>query len=304
VQPVVFNLGEIVAETGKMLRRLIGEDVKLEMHIMSDALVRADRGQLQQVLTNLAVNARDAMPNGGMLSIATSSATIERTDLATHPDLPGPGEYVVLTVRDNGTGMTPEVRARIFEPFFTTKERGKGTGLGLATSHGIVKQAGGGIAVQSEPGIGTTFRIYLPRHTSPATAETVADQIPPRGSERILMVEDEVAVRRVGARLLRSQGYDVIEAGDGSEALRLLENGGDRIDLLFTDVVLPGMGGRELADRVREVRPGIKVLFTTGYTDDVVLQHRLAARDVLLVHKPYSRLVLAEKVRSALDGNV
>jgi CheY-like chemotaxis protein len=270
---------------------------------MSDSQVRADRGQLQQVLTNLAVNARDAMPKGGLLSLETGNATISTADLAGYPDIPGAGEYVVLSVSDTGCGMTPEVKARIFEPFFTTKERGKGTGLGLATSHGIVKQAGGGIAVYSEPGMGTTFRIFLPRHEAAAqTAEPAAVAAPPRGRERILMVEDEAAVRRVGARLLRSQGYDVIEAGDGAEALRVLEEGGGRVDLLFTDVVLPGMGGRELADRVLKVRPGIKVLFTSGYTDDVVLQHRLASRDVQVVHKPYSRLVLAEKIRSALDG--
>jgi PAS domain S-box-containing protein len=302
VEPVVFNLSDVVAETGQMLRRLIGEHIKLEMRLTANANVRADRGQIQQVLTNLAVNARDAMPAGGVLAIETGTIAIEPHDVEMHPDLSA-GEYAVLTVSDTGMGMTEEVRARAFEPFFTTKERGQGTGLGLATSHGIIKQAGGAVDVYSELNVGTAFRIYLPQVDEPTTQEHPVKPPPqPTGTETILMVEDEAAVRRVGARLLRSLGYHVLEANDGFEALRILREHDGVVHLLFSDVVLPGLGGRELAQRAKAERPGLKVLFASGYTDDVILQDRLASKDLMLLQKPYSRLALSQKVRAALDA--
>jgi len=303
VDAVVFDLSDAVAETGKMLRRLIGEHIRLEMRLGSDTRVRTDPGQIEQVLTNLAVNARDAMPTGGILVIETSTIDVEPDDLAMHPDL-SPGPFVVMAVSDTGSGMSDEVRARAFEPFFTTKEVGRGTGLGLATSHGIIKQAGGAIDIYSELNVGTTFRIYLPRvldspnRESPQPSAAVAAV----GTETILMVEDEASVRRVGALILRRLGYTVVEARDGYEALKLLDSHEGAVHLLFTDVVLPGLGGRDLANRVRAERPGIKVLFASGYTDDMVLQGDIAARDAVLVQKPYTGLVLSQRVRAVLDS--
>jgi two-component system cell cycle sensor histidine kinase/response regulator CckA len=303
VEQVVFSVNDAVADTGKMLRRLIGEDIRLEIRLASDCgSVRADRGQIQQVLTNLAVNARDAMPEGGLLSIETASTVVDAAMAASVSDLQ-PGPYVVLNVSDTGCGMSDDVVAKAFEPFFTTKEKGKGTGLGLATSHGIVRQAGGTIAVYSQVGVGTTFRIYLPRVDDAATVVPVAaNGDVPRGSETVLLVEDEPSVRRVGVRMLRALGYDVIEARNGADALQRLDTHAGTIHLLFTDVVMPEMGGRELTERALQKRPGIKVLFTSGYTDDVILQHRLAAHDVMVLQKPYSRASLAEKIRAALDA--
>jgi CheY-like chemotaxis protein len=304
IEPVVFSLNESVSETAAMLRRLIGEDVKLELSLGTDAMVRADRGQIQQVLTNLAVNARDAMPAGGVLSIETSVIVLREENLRADQEIAA-GEFVLLSVGDTGTGMSDDVRVRAFEPFFTTKERGKGTGLGLATSHGIVRQAGGFIRIDSRLNVGTTFRIYLPRVHAPGTpvSPVLAVSEAPTGTETVLMVEDEAAVRRIGARILRRQGYTVLEARDADDALRILAEHSGPVHMLFTDVILPGTGGRELADRVKLVRPGIKVLFTSGYTDDVILQHKLAAQDVMLLQKPYSWVALAQKVRAALDAN-
>jgi CheY-like chemotaxis protein len=244
------------------------------------------------------------MPLGGTLTIATRLIKIREDDLLTHPDV-AVGDYIQLSVSDTGCGMTEEVRARAFEPFFTTKERGKGTGLGLATSHGIIRQAGGSIAVYSEPGVGTTFRIYLPVVAGVAIPKATPHAVPAQiGIETVLMVEDEPAVRRVGARLIRSLGYTVLEACDAMEALRILADPPQPIQLLFTDTVLPVMGGRELADRVKENYPEIKILFTSGYTDDVILQHKLASNDVLMVQKPYSKVTLAQKIRAALEAGV
>ena len=303
VEQVVFSVNDAVADTGKMLRRLIGEDIRLELRLASDCgSVRADRGQIQQVLTNLAVNARDAMPQGGLLSIETTSVNVDAATVASIADLQ-PGRYVVVSVSDTGCGMPDDVIAKAFEPFFTTKEKGKGTGLGLATSHGIVRQAGGTISVYSQVGVGTTFRIYLPRvdDVAPAQAAAVNDGVP-RGSETVLIVEDESSVRRVGVRLLRGLGYNVLEAANGADALEQIATYQGTIHLLFTDVVMPEMGGRELTERVLHKRPGTKVLFTSGYTDDVILQHKLAAHDVMVLQKPYSRASLAAKIRAALDA--
>ena len=212
---------------------------------------------------------------------------------------------MVLTVSDTGTGMTPEARARLFEPFFTTKERGQGTGLGLATCYGIVRQAGGHIAVYSEPGLGTTVKVYLPQGSESVgrSAVRVRPELP-RGSETILLVEDDAAVRGIAARLLQEQGYAVLEAENGAVAAQLIGSHGGKIDLLLTDVVLQGIGGRELAVQARSKRPRIKVLFTSGYTDDVILQHRLLEHDVALLSKPFSRESIACKVREVLDTQV
>jgi nitrogen-specific signal transduction histidine kinase/ActR/RegA family two-component response regulator len=304
VAPTVFDINTAIVETSKMLRRLIGEQVQLETRLAPDAgVVRLDRGQLEQVMTNLAVNARDAMPNGGLLVVETSPVTLDADYAALYPEVL-PGDYVLIAVNDTGAGMTPEVKANIFDPFFTTKERGKGTGLGLAMIHGIVKQAGGHIAVYSELGVGTTFRLYFPRVEERRSVERLRSEktSPPRGDETVLLVEDEELVRRVATRMLSALGYSVLEARDAREAQEILERRGSEIKLLFTDVVLPGTHGRELAEHVTSRFPAIRVLFTSGYSDDVVLQHRLLAENVVVLEKPYNRDTLAAKIREALDA--
>jgi CheY-like chemotaxis protein len=262
--------------------------------------VRADRGQIEQVLINLAVNARDAMPGGGRLTIETQTAILDEAYAQSRGDV-APGDYAVLVVTDTGTGMSKDVRARVFEPFFTTKEQGKGTGLGLATSYGIVKQSGGHFTVYSELGLGTTMKIYLPSVVSRISYELPTQVAPlPRGSETILLVEDEVAVRDLAAKVLALQGYRVLSAGDGEEALRIAAAEPD-IGLLLTDVVMPRMGGRELAERIVGIRPDLRILFATGYTDDAILQHKLSEHGVRVIQKPYTRDSLARKVRQVLD---
>jgi PAS domain S-box-containing protein len=299
VEPVTFPIEDAVAHTSKMLRRVIGEDVGLTVKLSSNsAQVRMDRGQLDQVLTNLAINARDAMPNGGALTIATSLVP----DASHCGSSTCPGERVIIAVTDTGTGMTPDVRARAFEPFFTTKPLGKGTGLGLATCHGIVAQAGGEITIESTPGAGTTFRICLPRADRPGKGCVTEPVNVPRGRESILFVEDDPGVRRVGARMLRSYGYKVHEANDANEAQCIIRDLNGSVDLLLTDVVMPGMSGRELSDLVRAQWPGIRVLFATGYTDDMIVQHQVLAHDVALLRKPYTAHTLAVKVRETLDA--
>jgi PAS domain S-box-containing protein len=302
VEPRVFSVSDAVDNTSKLLRRIIGEDVRLQTTIAGDAgYIRMDPGHFEQVLTNLAVNARDAMPDGGVLTVAAERVTLDSSFARANADVE-PGPYILLTVADSGCGMSPDTQARLFEPFFTTKERGKGTGLGLATCHGIVKQAGGHIAVESAPGCGTMMRVYLPAVAGAAAAAGAPTGVPPRGTETILLVEDDEAVRRVGTRMLRAQGYTVAAAADAREAMRTLLSG-EPPSLLLTDVVLPGIGGRELADRVRAVVPDIKTLFMTGYTDDVTLRHRLIAHDAVILHKPFSSLSLSTKVREVLDAS-
>jgi two-component system, cell cycle sensor histidine kinase and response regulator CckA len=299
----VFDINTAVVESSKLLRRLIGEGVRLETRLAPDAGdVRLDRGQLEQVLTNLAINARDAMPEGGLLVLETSPVRLDADYAALYPEVQA-GDYTLLAVNDTGEGMTADVRANIFDPFFTTKERGQGTGLGLAMIHGIVKQAGGHIAVYSELGVGTTFRLYFPRVASPELPERshVPSKNLPGGHETILIVEDEETVRRVGARMLTALGYTVIQARDALEAQAVIQVRGRDIHLLFTDVVLPGMQGRELAERVTQRLPEIRVLFTSGYSDDLILQHRLLEHDVVVLEKPYNRESLSAKIREALD---
>ena len=304
VEPTVFDVNALVVEMDKMLRRLLREDIALATRTDPQlGTVKMDRSQLEQVLMNLVVNARDAMPFGGRLIIETANVALD----ADYPDVYAdvvPGDYVMLAVSDSGLGMSEEVKAHVFEPFFTTKESGKGTGLGLATSYGIVKQAGGDIAVHSEEGKGTTMRIYLPRHGEAAEpAARRHRKTPMHGVETILLVEDEPAVRRVEVRLLEAQGYRVVSASSGEEALRMIEDGHENFHLLLTDVVLAGgMSGPVLADRVRAVKPDLKVLFVSGYTKDVTILQGLREHSIALVQKPFTAETLGEKVRQVLDA--
>jgi PAS domain S-box-containing protein len=305
VEPKVFVVNELVADVNKMLRRLIGEDIQVSMRLSPDlSAVEADRGQIEQVLVNLAVNARDAMPRGGALIIETANVTLAEDYVRSHTGVLA-GEYVMLAVSDTGTGMSEDTKAHLFEPFFTTKEAGRGTGLGLATCYGIVRKAGGHIGVYSETGVGTAMKVYLPRAASKGDAAEVTAVAPvARGSETILVVEDDNAVRTITLRVLKAQGYNVLEAADGPSALAALESHQGPVQLLFTDVVLPGMGGREVAERVRALRPDMKILFTSGYTDDVILQNKLLEHNVLVLQKPFTPATLAAKVREILDAAV
>jgi len=302
--PKILNVQGVVAEMEKILRRLIGEDIQLETSSAPDlGLVRADRSQIEQVILNLAVNARDAMPHGGRLTIET--ANVELDSSYSHPPaVLSPGRYVMLAVTDNGCGMDAETQAHVFEPFFTTKEKGKGTGLGLATVYGVVKQSGGYVWVYSEPGRGTSFKIYLPRIEEtavPAGRDGKSEtQIPQRGSETILLVEDEKGVRELAREYLASSGYRVIEAEDGHTALELATMHVGQIHLLLTDVVMPGISGRELAERVSQIRPGIKIIYMSGYTDQAVVHHGILQNDAVLLQKPFTLMTLAGKLRELL----
>jgi two-component system cell cycle sensor histidine kinase/response regulator CckA len=302
VAPKVLDLNEVIDSTGKMLRRLIGEDVTLTT-ILSPGLsrVRIDPGQVEQVLMNLAVNARDAMPRGGRLTIETKDVEVGEVDLACRPDLK-PGRHVQLSVADTGHGMTDEVQARLFEPFFTTKGVGKGTGLGLATVYGIVKQAGADIAVDTRVGAGTTFTILFPAVPESAVpAETGELRGAPRGAETVLLAEDEDAVRKLARLALEMQGYTVLEAGTGADAVRVAETHPGPVHLLATDVVMPDLGGGDLAEAVRARRPGVKVLYMSGYTDDAVIRHGVSEAVDAFVQKPFTLLGFARKVREVLD---
>jgi CheY-like chemotaxis protein len=263
--------------------------------------VNVDPGQIEQIVINLAVNARDAMPTGGKLTIETKNVDLDETYNASRPEV-RPGRYVMLAVSDTGCGMTPEIQAHIFEPFFTTKGPGKGTGLGLATVYGIVKQSGGYIYLYSVPGHGTTFKIYLPAVERQSTGKSLHGvKLMPHGTETILLVEDEDAVRAVSRFALQTFGYKVLEANRPAEAIRLCEQHPGPIELLVTDIVMPEMGGRSLAERIGELRPGIKVLYVSGYTDDAVVRHGVLQADVAFLQKPFTPTSLAIKVREVLD---
>jgi len=302
LQPAVLNLNTLVEAAEKMLKRLIGEDVDLALALAKDlGPVRADPGQIEQVIVNLAVNARDAMPTGGMLTIETADVELDEAYASQHAGA-SPGPYVLLAISDTGTGMDEATRTRIFEPFFTTKEAERGTGLGLSTVYGIVRQSGGSIWVYSEIGAGTTFKIYLPRVAEPADDVRAGPaQAPTRGTETVLVVEDDKALRRAARRILSSAGYTVLEAADGAEALRVLEGHAGPLHLLLTDVVMPGLSGREVAERLCALRPGLKVLFSSGYTDDSILRHGVLDRSVHFIAKPFTRAALTRKVRDVLD---
>src|SRR5579883_780252 len=299
----VLDLNEVVSDTASMLQRVIGEDVKLSTTTANGLwLVKADPGQVEQILLNLAVNARDAMPTGGKLTIETSNVELNETYAASHPDARA-GSHVLLAVSDTGCGMSAAVRAKIFEPFFTTKGPGKGTGLGLATVYGIVKQSGGHVSVYSEVGIGTTFKVYLPRteQAGEGAKPNSALRPPPRGTETVLVVEDDAAVRALTRHILQHAGYAVLEAAGGDEALRVATGHTGRIHLLVTDVVMPGLGGRAAAERLAERHHGLRVLFVSGYTDDAVVRHGVLHDRVNFLQKPFTPAALAWKVREVLD---
>jgi PAS domain S-box-containing protein len=300
--PRVLDLNAVVTDITTLMGRLIGADVRLQTRLAPDTgPVRADAGQLEQVLMNLAVNARDAMPHGGTLAVETGNAELDEEDVRDHPGL-RPGRYSVLTVRDTGMGMDEATLARVFEPFFTTKGE-KGTGLGLATVYGIITRSGGHIELTSEPGRGTTFRIYLPRaegRAAPGSARPPTADLP-RGRETVLLVEDEEAVRALARHVLRDCGYTVLEAPDGEEALRVAAAHGGPIDLLATDVVMPRLGGRELAQRLLPARPGTRLLYMSGYANDQQLQSAGAGGPAAFLQKPFMPRDLAQKVREVLD---
>jgi len=302
IAPVVLDLNDVVRGVQGMLRRLIGEDVALQMSL-ADQLgpVRFDRGQAEQILVNLAVNARDAMPNGGTLTLETSNVVLDDTYEREHPASRA-GDYVLLAVSDTGVGMTPETREHAFEPFFTTKAVGQGTGLGLAMIHGAVSQNGGRVEVYSEVGHGTSFKIYLPRVEGDATVRETPLAVSPRGSETILLVEDDVTVRTLAARLLERQGYRVVPFEDGPSALAWLQSTSESIALLLTDVIMPGMNGKALADAVTAMRPGTRVLYASGYTSNVIVQHGVLKPGVEFLAKPFTIAALAERVRQVLDA--
>jgi PAS domain S-box-containing protein len=301
VELAPVDLNDVVSSTEKMLRRVIGEDVDVRVNLAPlPAIATVDRTQIEQIILNLAVNARDAMPNGGTLTVETSSLELDEPYCAGRGLTAG--RYIRLAVSDTGIGMSDEVQSHAFEPFFTTKEAGKGTGLGLATCYAIARQFGGHIAVYSEVGIGTTMKVYFPERVE-AAAESTAEYpvVEQGGSETILLVEDDPGVRRSTARMLSAKGYVVLQAGEATEALALVDrHAGRPLHLLLTDVVLPRIGGRDLAEAVTKERPEIRVLFMSGYSDDAVLQHRLTEKHALLLQKPFTSRALAAKVRSAL----
>jgi signal transduction histidine kinase len=325
VQPVVLDLNDAVQDLDNMLRRLIGENIEMTMVPgKQTGRVKADSGHVGQVLMNLVVNARDAMPNGGRLTIATSNVTLDENyspcgvgvcaspgdaplftpqGERTHPGAI-PGDYVMLSVSDTGTGMTDEVKARLFEAFFTTKPKGKGTGLGLATCQTIVQQSGGHIGVYSEIGKGTTFKIYFPRVEQPLddAARTVQTGPLPRGTETLLVVENEPSVRHLTRGVLETQGYEVLSASNGQDALHVArEHKGSPIRLVITDVIMPLMGGEVMAEWLKTTYPGLKILFTSGYMDDTVAQLGVLELGVAFLPKPYTPGILARKVRELLD---
>jgi PAS domain S-box-containing protein len=303
LEPVVLGVNELVSNLEKMLRRLIGEDVDLVTLLdPSVSNVRADAGQLEQVIVNLVVNARDAMPRGGRLTIETAEADLDEAYAQRHVAV-RPGRYVMVAVSDTGTGMDAETKARIFEPFFTTKEKGKGTGLGLSTVYGIVKQSGGNIWVYSEPGKGTTFKVYLPRveEILAEGAPRSQDSLPAVGTETVLVVEDEPSIRTLSRRVLEARGYRVLEAGNGKDALERVRGEEGPIHLLLTDLVMPDMPGTELASRLEQLRPGVRVLFMSGYTDDGVVRNGLLGSGRAFLQKPFTPTILANKVREILS---
>ena len=304
LQPTILVVNDAVSGVETLLRRLIGEHIELVAVLATDlGPVRVDRGQLDQVIVNLVVNARDAMPDGGRLTIETSNADLDADFVAVHPGAQ-PGPHVLLAIGDTGSGMDERTRGRIFEPFFTTKEVGKGSGLGLAVVYGIVKQTGGYVWADSEPGRGSTFRIYLPRAAGggAAVAAQGAAEVPRGGTETILLVEDEEAVRNMARRALDGFGYQVIEASDGAQAIAAGAACGTSIELLVTDVVMPGMSGPELGERLTRARPELKVLFTSGYADDGILGRGILRPGVAFLPKPYTPETLARRVREVLDA--
>jgi PAS domain S-box-containing protein len=302
LEPRVLDLNEILGNMDRMLQRLIGEDIELVALLGPDlGRIRVDPSQIEQVVLNLAVNARDAMPEGGRLTIETQNVDLGEGYARTHADVE-PGPYIMLAVSDTGHGMDATIQAQLFVPFFTTKEPGKGTGLGLATVYGIVRQSGGHIWVYSEVGQGSTFKVYLPRVSDPVDAVIGAPVLapPPRGVETVLLAEDDDAVRALARETLQTSGYTVIEAAHPEAALRIAQTYAGVIDLLLTDVVMPGMSGRILADRLLPLRPGIKVLFMSGYTANAIVHHGVLDAGTAFLQKPFTPGALARRVREVL----
>ena len=302
IEPRVLDLNALLADLDKMLRRMIGEDIEMST-VEGQPLgrIKADPGQIEQIVMNLVVNARDAMPQGGKLTLGTANVDLDQAFARRNAGARA-GAYVLLSVGDTGTGMDPETQSHIFEPFFTTKEMGKGTGLGLATVYGIVKQNNGYIEVESAPGRGACFRIYLPRVQDRAEALRARESTaPPQGSETILVVEDEDLVRQVVREALRSFGYTVLETGDAEEGARICKSHAGPIHLLMTDVIMPKMNGRALAKRLTLQRPDLKVLYMSGYTDSAIVQHGVLEPGVSFLQKPFALTALARKVRDVLD---
>jgi CheY-like chemotaxis protein len=305
MQPRVITLNGVVADIAKLLKRLIGADIELHTCLSPDpGSVKADPSQIEQVIMNLVVNSRDAMPDGGRITIETGNVVLDEAYGRTHVGVAA-GPYVMLAISDTGHGISEEVKAHLFEPFFTTKDRGKGTGLGLSTVYGIVRQSGGVIWVYSEVGQGTTFKIFFPRTDEPwqrtergrpSVEEGIAT-----GEETILLAEDEAVVRQWVAEALTKQGYDVIAASSPAEAIELAQRYDKPIHLLLTDVVMPGMSGRELASRIRAVRSDIRVLYMSGYTENAVVHHGILDPNVVLLQKPFGEEMLSRKIRDVLE---
>jgi len=302
LQPKVLEVNQLVSGLGSMLRRLIGEDIELHLLLAPDAgRINADPGQLEQVIMNLAVNARDAMPRGGTLTLETRNVNLDERYAASHLSV-RPGAYVLIAVSDTGTGMDRETRAHLFEPFFTTKGQGRGTGLGLSIVFGIVKQSGGNIEVYSEKGRGTSVKVYMPRADQGAIMDAEgAEAHSPRGTETILLVEDEEMVRTLVRETLEREGYKILDASSPEEALRLSQEHDRPIELMITDVVMPKLNGRELADRVAESRPHMKVLYMSGYTDNAVVNSGVLDGQMPFLQKPFTPMALARKVRQVLE---
>jgi CheY-like chemotaxis protein len=305
VEPKILDLNAIVKDTEKMLKRLIGEDISLTAALDPKlGRIKADAGQIDQVLMNLAANARDAMPRGGKLTIETANVGLDAEYASAHPEV-RPGPYILLAVSDDGFGIDSATLSHLFEPFFTTKGLARGTGLGLATVYGIVKDSGGHLSVYSEVGSGTSFKVYFPR-----VDEEVALTDTPKpeaadtkdGKETVLLVEDEEDVRTFTRHLLHSFGYRVLDASDGVEAMRVSEQHREPIPLLISDVIMPRMGGRQLAENLKSVRPDLKVLFISGYTDDAIVRHGVLQSDVAFLQKPFTPTALASKVREVLEN--
>jgi CheY-like chemotaxis protein len=301
----LLDLNEVISSTLKMLPRLIREDIELQTLLQRPlGNIKADPGQLEQVLINLAVNARDAMPQGGRLTIETGNIYLDENYSKRHLEV-SPGWYIMLAVSDTGIGMDAQTQSHIFEPFFTTKEVGKGTGLGLATVHGIVKQSGGHIWIESEVGNGTSVKIYFPRvEVNEVETRSLPQSIPSaslKGNETILLIEDDLRVRQITREILQSQDYKVLEA-NGEDALQVSQQYPGKIDLLLTDIVMPKSNGREIAEQLLEVRPDLKVIYMSGYADDIIIQHGLLEGELTFLPKPFTPKTLVEKVRTTLDN--
>jgi len=304
LEPQVLDLNDVVSKTESLFRHLIGEYIVVSLILKSTLRkIKADPGKIEQILMNLMVNAKDAMPQGGTLTIETKNVTLDQAYCQSHPGA-RPGEFVLMTVSDSGTGMDEKTKTHVFEPFFTTKAVGKGTGLGLAMVFGITKQSGGYVDVESELWRGTTFSVYLPHTTDvPVESSQHMPMTSPMGQETLLLVEDDAPVRALAQRILQSCGYNVLAATDGQDAIRISEDYRGAIDLLVTDVVMPHLSGGKLAEKIVELRPSVKVLYLSGYTDDSVVRHGVNQAEFAFLQKPFTALSLAQKVREVLDAH-